>query len=243
MNEELDYAEMLEIPVNTVKVVKKKSLFSRKKQPDTADEIKTQLIDSVNERVGDYVFTEDLTEINSGEEPIKTKKSKLDIALIAETVAVCVLAIGIFATNIFMPNSAINTFINYFSATNQPEAAYTDFTLSPVVSDFNDVEITVSESGVISFTDKCAVYPVCEGKVAAVYQNQGVYTVEIAHTSNFSSVVTGVDNVYYQVGETVKSGVPVAYSSGDSQVQISMYNDGTLLNCYTLSGTLPVWNS
>lgn len=243
MNDELEYAEMLEIPVNTVKVVKKKSFFTKKKQEDSAEEIKSQVIDSVNERVGDYVYTEDLTDLPEPETSAKANKSKWDVTLIAETVAVCVLAIGIFATNLFMPNSAINSFIKYFSTASEQEAIYRDFTLSPVVNDFNDVQITVSESGVISFTDKCSVYPVCEGTVSAVYENAGLYTVEIAHTTAFSSVVTGVNSVYYRVGDSVKSGVPVAYSMGENEVKICMYNNGTLLNCYTLSGTVPVWNS
>ena len=45
MNEQLDYAEMLEIPVNTVNVVKKKSIFKRKQkqQPEMQDDLKAQV--------------------------------------------------------------------------------------------------------------------------------------------------------------------------------------------------------
>jgi uncharacterized membrane protein len=171
-----------------------------------------------------------------------TKPNKARIVLISETVAICLLAVGIFITNLLMPTSAINTFIGYFSATTEPEAVYSDFTLYPVVSELSTANITVSDSGVISFTADCAVYPVCNGTVASIYQNEGVYTVEIAHTSTFSSVITGVNTVYYNVGESVKSEVPVAHSNGETEVKISMFNNGTLLNCYVLSGTVPVWN-
>lgn len=247
MNEdELDYAEMLEIPVNTVKVVKKKSFFKRKRADDTED-LKSKLVDTVNERVGDYVFAEDLTEPPKPEKPVRAlrlKGDKAGVVLVVETCAVCALAVGIFLTNVFMPNSAINTFINSFSAEDPaPEAAYSDFKLSSVVSDLSDADVTVSTGGVISFTDNCAVYPVCDGTVSAVYENAGLYTVEIAHTSSFKSVVTGVNTVYYAVGDKVKSGVPVAYSGGEAEVKISMYDGGTLLNCYTMSGAVPVWNS
>ena len=59
MNEQLDYAEMLEIPVNTVNVVKKKSIFKRKQkqQPEMQDDLKAQVVESVNERVGAYVVS------------------------------------------------------------------------------------------------------------------------------------------------------------------------------------------
>ena len=52
MNEELDYAEMLEIPVSTVNVVKKKSIFKHKpffapkekqQEAPAADDLKDQI--------------------------------------------------------------------------------------------------------------------------------------------------------------------------------------------------------
>ena len=49
MNEQLDYAEMLEIPVNTVNVTKKKSIFKRKqKNQPQQDDIKERVVESVN---------------------------------------------------------------------------------------------------------------------------------------------------------------------------------------------------
>ena len=69
------------------------------------------------------------------------------------------------------------------------------------------------------------------------------YTVNIAHTSKFVSVITGLDTVYAAEGDEVKSNLPFAYSKGENEVRISMYDGDTLLNCYTLSGAVPVWNS
>lgn len=51
MNEEIEYAEMLEIPVSTVNVVKKKNRRVRgKNQPN----LKERLISRVNDRVGNF---------------------------------------------------------------------------------------------------------------------------------------------------------------------------------------------
>ncbi len=247
MDQGLEYAQMLEIPVSTVSVVKKKSLFARKAKP--SDDLKDRVVDSVNERMGElpetaeevngYVETEDLTA------PVKTKK-KLGVAgkiLIAETAAACLLAAGIFLTNVFVPNTAINTFMGGLTAVKEKEAAYNQFKLTSVVSEISDADIAVTDDGVIHFTQKCSVYPVCDGEVASVTQTDGSYTVKIAHTSKFTSVITGLDTVYAGEGEEVKSNLPFAYSKGEKEVCVSMYDGNTLLNCYTLSGAVPVWNS
>lgn len=253
MEQSLEYAQMLEIPVSTVSVVKKKSLFSRKAKP--ADDLKDRVVESVNERLGEtpdetalpeqpyevngYVETEDLTA------PVKPKK-KLGVAgkiLIAETAAACLLAAGIFLTNVFVPNTAINTFVGGLTAVKAKEASYNQFKLTSVVSELSDADIAVTDDGVIHFTEKAAVYPVCDGEVASITQNDSLYTVKIAHTSKFVSVITGLDTVYAAEGDEVKSNLPFAYSKGENEVRISMYDGDTLLNCYTLSGAVPVWNS
>ncbi|MDE7083072.1 MAG: M23 family metallopeptidase [Clostridia bacterium] len=256
MNEELDYAEMLEIPVSTVNVVKKKSIFKHrpffapKEQHEVApasDELKDLVVDSVNERVGAYTYTEDLTEPVKPEKKSKFfGKDKGSKIILTELIAVCVLAAAIFLTNIFMPTSAINTFLGTLTGNKKTEAepTYNEITLSSVVSETSDAVVNVSESGVLSFTAKGSVYPVCTGKVASVTKNEDTtYTVEIAHTSTFTSVITGLSDVYSAEGTTVQGNIPFAYSDGENEVRVSMYDNGTLLNCYTLSGVVPVWNS
>lgn len=257
MDQSLEYAQMLEIPVSTVSVVKKKSLFGRKAKH--TEDLKDKVVDSVNERLGGvpdatgdsefvaddynlngYVETEDLTA------PVKHKKKKLGVAgkiIIAETAAACLLAAGIFLTNIFVPNTAINTFMGGLTAVKQKEAAYNEIKLTSVVSELCDADIAVTSDGVIHFTQKASVYPVCDGEVASVTKTDDTYTVKIAHTSKFTSVITGLDTVYAAEGEEVKSNLPFAYSDGQSEVRVSMYDGNTLLNCYTLSGAVPVWNS
>lgn len=268
MYEQLDYAEMLEIPVSTVNVVKKKSIFKRKGKAQDArprqqaeefaadpigdaaaeeprEELKDMVVDSVNERVGAYVYAEDLSD------PPKPEKKRAairfggkgNVVLITEMVAVVVLAAAIFLTNVFLPNSVINTFIASFTADKTVEPTYSELKLSSVVSERSDAEVTVSSAGVLSFQAKGCVYPVCDGTVASVAADNGLYTVQIRHTSTFSSVITGLTSVYAEKGAAVAANIPFAYSDGANAVNVSMYDGETLLNCYTLAGEVPVWNT
>lgn len=59
MNEEIEYAEMLEIPVSTVNVVKKKS---RRVRGKNAPNLKERLISRVNNRVNESDYTRDYTD-------------------------------------------------------------------------------------------------------------------------------------------------------------------------------------
>lgn len=247
--QELDYAEMLEIPVSTVTVTKKKSLFRRKEQPQR-DDLKERVVDSVNERVGEragvYVEAEDLTD-----PPVKTNKTikfgrdRESVILFSEIAAVCVIALAIFLTNIFMPTSAINTFLAsiFYPSQQVSELSYNDFTLTPVVSSYSDADILISDNGILSFTAEGTVYPVCDGTIASITEQNGTYVVKIAHTSAFSSVITGLTDVYSTTGEAVKANLPFAYSNGNGEVSVALYNGNQLLDCLALSGTVPVWKS
>ena len=252
MNQELDYAEMLEIPVSTVNVVKKKSLFKRRRKEAPVEEVneadlKELVVDSVNERVGAYVYAEDLSETP------KPEKKKINVlgsdrgsrVIFTELIAVCVLAAAIFLTNVFMPSSAINTFIGSLTSKTPAvvEPAYSEIKLSAVISERSDAEVTMTDNGVLCFTADTGVYPVCAGTIASVAEDNGLYTVKISHTSTFSSVITGLKPVYVAKGDNVKANLPFAYSDGKSEVRVSMYDGETLLNCYKLSGEVPVWNS
>lgn len=252
---------MLEIPVSTVKVTKKESIFKRKSPAKTEkpvpvpqDDLKELVVESVNERVGAYVYSEDLSEPPKPEK--KHRKEKREKApetpvsrrsgtiIMCELVAICLIATAIFLTNIFMPSSVINTFLSSFSKTAEPaEPTYKELKLSPVVSELSDADVNISDGGVITFTAKTGVYPVCAGTVTSVAGENGLYTVQINHTSTFKSVITGVSSVYYGKNDKVAANIPVAYSDGKNEVKITMYDGDTLLDCYTLSGEVPVWNS
>ena len=309
MNEEIEYAEMLEIPVSTVNVVHKKRIKKKNvnpkqsptaKQPQTAlptaSDLKNSVIAQVNaqmdgenaekisadaemfaesvnsqgslnlgdvtERIDtvrlyskedknlfeeylqphDYGFSDEERQNDGDRYALNNEKRgerALKIALGVEFALSCALCGAIFLTNVFMPNSAINTFFKALTDTQQTavdERTYADFTLSPVVSDYSSAQLSLSASGVLSFTDKCCIYPAADGKVSEVVQNEdGSFTLKIAHSDSFSGVMTGLSNVFYQVGDVVKSNVPVAYSNGEAEVQVMMYSSGTLLNCFELT--------
>lgn len=297
MNEEIEYAEMLEIPVSTVNVIKKNR--RRKQKTDATQErdstvlspLKDSVIAQVNEKVFDSpeeitaeaeLFAEsansngsleldfpdriDTVRVYTPEEKVpfwKRAKSiftqETDVLdtpqeneysfedgkpflfkriLNAEFIAACALCGAIFLTNVFLPGSAINTF---FRSLNNPSSVsdsrpHTEFVLSTVVGALSDAELNLSPTGILSFTDEGCVYPVADGKVEEIAkQADGTYRVKIAHSDVFSGIIDGLDYVYYQVGDSVKGNVPVGYSEGEEKVQITMYSDGELLNCFQLT--------
>ena len=244
--QELDYADMLEIPVSTVTVTKKKSLFRRKEQTQQRDDLKERVVDSVNERVGAYVEAEDLSDPPKKQsKALKFGRDRESVILFSEIAAVCLIAMAIFLTNIFMPTSAINTFITslFNPAKEVSEPTYSEFTLTSAVGSFSDADVMISDDGVITFVETGTVYPVCDGTVSVISAQDGKYVVKIAHTSTFSSVITGLTNVYVSEGEKVKSNLPFAYSDGSGEVTVSLYDGDNLLNCLALSGEVPVWKS
>ena len=313
MNEEIEYAEMLEIPVSTVNVVKKKRGRKRKAEPIestvpaqvSAPNLKESVIAQVNgkmeqdpildtpiaeneitaeaamfaesansggklefgeipERIdtvrlysarekelrkdfalssSDYAFESENLENDGGRYELKSEtkaEKRVRAVLGAEFALACALCGAIFLTNVFMPGSAINTFFRALDGSAQTNKTdtrtYTDFTLSSVVNDFSETELNLSPTGILSFTDECHVYPAADGKVSAVTQNEdGTYTLKISHSDTFTGVIDGLDQVYYKEGETVKTNVPVGYSCGEAEVQVTMYSSGALLNCFELT--------
>ncbi|MGN1103322.1 MAG: hypothetical protein ACI4QI_00450 [Candidatus Coproplasma sp.] len=245
LHEGLEYAQMLEIPVSTVNVVKKKSLFGRKAKQQV--DLKDDVIQSVNGRMGvptqtqdtSFTYAEDVSDVQVPEK----KKDRLGAIIICEAVVACLIAAGIFLCNFFIPNTVINTFVGNLTAIETKETSYKEFTLTSPVSEMSEATISATSEGVLYFTEKTSVYPLCDGEVASITRSGDTYTVKIEHTSSFCSVVTGLDTVYSSVGEQVKGNLPFAYSDGENEVRISMYDGETLLNCYTLTGAVPVWNT
>ncbi len=151
--------------------------------------------------------------------------------------AACVaLCAGIFLTNVFYPTSAINTFFRSITQTAKTDArTYTDFTLSSVLSEEN-AELNLSPAGILSFTEKGCVYPAVDGTVTEITQNaDGTWMVKIAHSPTFTGIINGLSYAACSLGSELKSNVPVGYSNGEAEVQVSMYDDGALLNCFHLT--------
>ncbi|MBQ7879604.1 MAG: hypothetical protein IJ317_03035 [Clostridia bacterium] len=167
----------------------------------------------------------------------KKKKRVADLVLKTEFALACVLSATVFLTNVFMPNSAINTFFSGMKkADTGDKRTYSDFTLSGVVSDLSDATVEITEAGVITFTDECMVYPAADGTVSSVTQSDdGSFVVKITHSDTFTGVVEGLNRVYYGVGESVKSNVPLGFTTGEKAVQVTMYSEGELLNCFEMT--------
>ena len=309
MNEEIEYAEMLEIPVSTVNVVRKNSRRKKRAEgapPKSTEPQETPLKDSVIAQVNERLREEPAAQEDSSSTPLqvepdlfaesvnsegrldfdpiperidtvrlysteestspfadrlhaqdyslnpeneggryalkkKTRLEKaLDITLNAEFIAACALCGAIFLTNVFMPQSAINTFFRAIAdapaIVQTDDRTYTDFNLSPVVSVLSDAELTLSPAGILSFQDDCCVYPCANGKVAEVSRStDGIYTIKIKYSDSFSGVINGLSQVYYAVGDEVKANVPVGYADGKTEVQVTMYDSGALLNCFHLT--------
>ena len=303
MNEEIEYAEMLEIPVSTVNVIhKKQRRKTRQEEQVSASEypselspapLKDSVIAQVNDRVNEPQQIEVNEEIlqaninnddglnfdpvperidtvrlysteetnglwheglypqdyrlqneNDGGRYALNNKKRLSkgfkIALNTEFIAACALCGAIFLTNVFVPNSAINTFFRSIGTATEVAQTdtrpYTDFSLSPVVSDLSDAELSLSPAGILSFTDECCVYPAVNGTVSSVTQNtDGSYSVKISHSDAFTGIINGLDYVYYAEGDEVKSNVPIGYTEGNQEVQVTMYSGGVLLNCFQLT--------
>ena len=70
-----------------------------------------------------------------------------------------------------------------------------------------------------------------------------MYTVEIEHTTSFTSVITGLSEAYWAAGDTVYTTIPVGYSRGESEVSVRMYDEGSLISSYTVNEENDiVWN-
>jgi hypothetical protein len=260
MSEGIEYAEMLEIPVATINVVQKKHRRLRDLKLLAVGKVNSRMESRVrditfagnepaeSDEVAEQIAQTDPIEPTTGdEEPTAKKQFKFSLphpklrhnthpVLIAEFAAACALCVLIFLTNVFMSNSAINTFLRSVlgSETSEAVKTYADFTLSSVVSEYASVQTELSDSGVLSFTAACSVYPACDGKVAAMSENDGVFTITISHSDSFQSVYSGLSEAYYAVGEEVKCNVPMAYTDGTNTVKVSFYQDGQLLNCYSV---------
>ena len=241
MNEELSYAEMLEIPVETVTVNKRE-----KRRRAKEDDLSEQVVSAVNDRVEKDPAYAESTPVEREARPAAPRSKLAKRLIIGEFVAVCALCATIFLTNIFMTNSAINTFVRDLfqgTADTADTRTYSDFALSPVVNEYTDVEIAVSGVGVMSFTAECSVYAPCEGELASVNGDASSgYTVELRHSDTFSTVISGLSAVYLAEGDTVRTNVPLAYSDGTQEVRVTFYEDGTPLNCYTVSEDGLAWS-
>ncbi len=263
MNEKLQYASMLEIPVNTCNItykpIKKKK---RKKNRVSSEEVKQELLAKVNSSTQtDEVYLPAPTENVQADIPYerrdsvvmhndaetvraKSKNTKSSPAVTIQLIIVGVLLAVIFLTTAFYPNSGIGAFLNgTFTNEQAPTATvddrnYSDFT--PVFS-FGSEGAVISD-GVTTITATGSVYAPCDGTVTTVSADgNGKFSLEITHSENFKSVLTGLDYAYAEKGDEVFGNIPVGFIREGELKMCFTGENGEIITDYQLSGNTVVW--
>lgn len=238
MKDGMDYAEMLGLDVASCDVTIKPRK-SKKKKDVVGDVIK-----KVNEAEKDdekVFFCEEFDVVN--EQPKSNKKKikdfKFDLVYV-EGVVVFVLVVGILLTNIFWENSGINSLFKKAFGTEIATdlRANTGFNAK---APSGEMEVNLAD-GVMEYSGKGSLYPVCDGEVLSVVEEDGKYTVTLKHSDVFKSVITGVDFVYADKGDDVFKYIPVCFVNGGT-AKVYMYNSDVLVTNYTVEGDSIVWIS
>ena len=236
MKDGMEYAEMLGMEVSSCDVYVKPKKTRKKK------ELKDDVIKKVNEpEVANAEFGEFGTDIPVRSNGEKKKKFRFDVVY-AEGVAVFLLAVTILLTNIFWENSGMNRLFK--SAFGDGQTVQTDTRTNVnfnAQSPSGEMEVTL-DKGVMVFSGKGSLYPVCDGKVASVVEEDGKYTITLKHSDVFKTVISGVDFVYADQGDEVFKYVPVCYVNG-GDAKVSMYNKDVLVTNYAVEGGTIVWES
>jgi hypothetical protein len=251
MNEKLQYAEMLEIPISTCNITYKSTnkKTKRNKKQVNPEEVKQELIDKINQSSIEEEEIPIINQINTSE--IQTsaevrKKSKAKFNVIgAQLIIIGILIATIFLTTALVPNSGIGAFMqNVFSKDVDIESTidlreYNDFSATIPVSAVNGV--TTSE-GIMTLSHEGSIYSPCNGKIKSILFDEETkkYTIEIAHSEKFSTMFSGIDYAYSGIGESVFSNIPIGYIK--SPATMCFYNGtGDLITGYTLNGNSIVW--
>ncbi len=261
MNDKLQYASMLEIPVNTCNITyqpikKKKS----KKKKASLDEVKTELITKVNSAVNvnaqesvmpqvmqDSSFEQEesqgLEPQNYSYDSVK-KSKKRSTFILAQTFIICALIATIAITSYMNENSGLNVFFkSVFGsetqvAENIDDRTHLDF--APVIAMDNLAEEV--SGGVMTFSGNDSAYACADGVVKSLTLGaDGKYTMEISHCDNFVSIFRGLTYAYAEVGDKVYSSVPVGYYKEGLEMCFNGENGSVITNYEVIDGTV-VWS-
>ena len=258
MNEKLQYASMIEMPVNTCTVVHKPLKKQRKKKPSqNPEEIKQLLLDKINLSSDEQVKEESVDSLQTIDNEIVTtpsvevykkgsrKKDKLNkkITIIGVQLAIIgILIAGIFLTNAFYAGSGLNVFLNGIF-NNSPtqkvdDRVYGEF--APVISITDGVDMVLAD-GVMTLSGEGSVYVWCDGKVSSIKKGEdGKFTLEITHSENFKSVLSGLDYAYADMLDQVYHNIPVGYIDGQIEMCFTR-GDGSIIADYEIVDNSVVW--
>lgn len=253
MNEKLQYAEMLNIPVNTSTITykpKRKSLFKKKKD---SEKVKEELIAKVNSEnpvnreqsqaaadesaVSEAIAEDETTVID--DEPVsvpenytptvniykgKKKKREIKVNVIGiELAVVGILAAIIFLTSALVPTSGINVFFKEVFGNSQTTVSDT--------RKYDEFSATIPvaaanltiENGVMNIAASSTVYSPCDGKITSLTLD--------GETKKYDMVITHNENF-----KTVIKGIDYAYAemggSVFSNIPVGYVKDSATL-CFT----------
>ena len=264
MENSIEYAKMIEIPINSCeyKFTRKKGILKKKSFIKAINERLKKEVD--NKRLQDQndqviseqpsieqIENEQLStpQIEQGENSLPVlydnnqskKQTRLNKIISAQVVAIFALISAIILTNVFWENSGMNVlFKSVFGSerTQSDTRDYNDFTINLPVSDQNAINVV---DGSIIIDGEYSLYPVCDGKVSKVERaSDGTYTVTVEHSESFSSITEGLEMVYFSSGESVSKHVPLGYTSGTAKVLL--YDGASLLTDYASVENCIVFN-
>ena len=255
MNEKLEYATMLEIPVSTCSVTLKptKKRFFKKRNVKQIEEVKNELVSKINSNLDtEEQIQENIDEENGvmetlqtetqNEKPKKTLKVKNLTSVTAFAIIGVLLAI-IFLTNAFYPTSGLRVFLSSVFDNGEQVSTITDDRtfkdFSPVLC-FSESQTTMEE-GLITVSGEGSVYSSLDGVIKQVVVDEsGKFSVEISHSDNFTSLISNLDFVYGEVGTTVFANIPVGYASENLEMCF-LGEDGTIITDYEIVDNQVVW--
>ncbi len=256
MNEKLQYASMLEMPFSTANVTAMPTKKKRKKV--NHETVKQELIQKVNaqEEGGAYPeYSVNQEEIQGGDAdsyiettavvpaPKKSRFKNFKISVIGVQIAVVgALVATIFLTSAINPNSGINTFFKSAFATPVEEVVderlHQEF--APVIA-LEEGEYAI-ENGIMTMSATGSIYSPCDGQITSIaVDGNGKYTVEIEHSKNFKSQITGLDYIYGEKGATVFSNIPVGYMNSEGATLCFTGADGAVISNYEIVDNSVVW--
>ncbi len=274
MDNSIEYAKMIEVPISTCEYsFKRKRPFLKKKKVVKAvnlslagDLAASALIQTKNQSSplnddsqvqcdtfngsASYDFENTiLSEESNGantlpaiyDEEVSKKERRFKAVISAQVVAIFALVSAIILTNLFWENSGMNTlFKSVFQSEDITvnELEYDDFSLTLPIADVSGVAL---EDGAIAINGEYSLYPVCDGKISSVERAEnGTYTLTVEHSNSFSSVIEGLDMVYFSLGEEVSRHMPIGYVKNSAKV--FLYNGASLLTDYATVENSIVFN-
>ena len=176
--------------------------------------------------------------------PVREKKRiNFKLSVIGVQLAIIgVLIATIFLTNALYTDSGINVFLRgVFGTTQQTQEDQRQFSdFAPVIAVGEKNAISIDE-GVMTFSGEGSVYAPCDGTITALSQDQtGKFTVEITHSLNFKSVLSGIDYAYAGLNDKVFGNIPVGYVNSGATMCFKS-GDGDIISDYQIVDDAVVW--